>query len=74
MIDYKNYITKRENASYKPDAHYDGDEGIAIGYSLDLVKNTITITNKQLHASRLFTLSLLPLKNQPNLLKVLFNA
>jgi len=74
MIDYKSHIMRQENARYRTDAHYDGKTGIAIGYSLDLVKNTITITNKQLHASRLFTLTLLPMINQPNLLKVLFNA
>ena len=74
MIDYKGYIKQRENARYRSDAHYDGKTGIAIGYGLDLVQNTITITNKQLNASRLFTLSLLPMINQPNLLKGLFNA
>jgi|GEM_PF-3486263 len=53
MIDYHLYIMARENASYKPDAHYDGDEGIAIGYGLDLVKNSIATINEYLLLAKL---------------------
>jgi len=46
MINYKNYIMKMENAHYRSNAHYDGKTGIAIGYGLDVMQNSISTINK----------------------------
>jgi|GEM_PF-2693467 len=76
MIDYKNHIMKMENARYRSNTHYDGKTGIAIGYGLDILQNSIFTINKFLLLGGLpaLTPSQVALINRASISKVLFRV